>query len=285
MILSAWLESGIPIKKGRKKRMKNRLWKMMMVSGLLVSAMAVSGVGPASVLAAEETEASDESGDDLQILFDEAVKDAMIIDKDEILPVVSLDEGEPYAVYDDEGRILLYTFHKYPDSYPDGADVKLEWGNVWTFTGGELEEKYQENKDSVTDWQTRLKELIGLRPDNESNYFTAMWVKPEDVFRPAYVSDIGTVEMTDSFSEDVNEEYKAWFDDNIISSYFDGAYPWTRLGYTYDWADNGQEYGLSEFIVKKDSNIKVAYTVELDQMLKKLENDSWNPQAENSKNS
>ena len=285
MILSAWLESGIPIKKGRKKRMKNRLWKMMMVSGLLVSAMAVSGVGPASVLAAEETEASDESGDDLQILFDEAVKDAMIIDKDEILPVVSLDEGEPYAVYDDEGRILLYTFHKYPDSYPDGADVKLEWGNVWTFTGGELEEKYQENKDSVTDWQTRLKELIGLRPDNESNYFTAMWVKPEDVFRPAYVSDIGTVEMTDSFSEDVNEEYKAWFDDNIISSYFDGAYPWTRLGYTYDWADNGQEYGLSEFIVKKDSNIKVAYTVELDEMLKKLENDSWNPQAENSKNS
>ena len=285
MILSAWLESGIPIKKGRKKRMKNRLWKMMMVSGLLVSAMAVSGVGPASVLAAEETEASDESGDDLQILFDEAVKDAMIIDKDEILPVVSLDEGEPYAVYDDEGRILLYTFHKYPDSYPDGADVKLEWGNVWTFTGGELEEKYQENKDSVTDWQTRLKELIGLRPDNESNYFTAMWVKPEDVFRPAYVSDIGTVEMTDSFSEDVNEEYKAWFDDNIISSYFDGAYPWTRLGYTYDWADNGQEYGLSEFIVKKDSNIKVAYTVELEEMLKKLENDSWNPQAENSKNS
>ena len=285
MILSAWLESGIPIKKGRKKRMKNRLWKMMMVSGLLVSAMAVSGVGPASVLAAEETEASDESGDDLQILFDEAVKDAMIIDKDEILPVVSLDEGEPYAVYDDEGRILLYTFHKYPDSYPDGADVKLEWGNVWTFTGGELEEKYQENKDSVTDWQTRLKELIGLRPDNESNYFTAMWVKPEDVFRPAYVSDIGTVEMTDSFSEDVNEEYKAWFDDNIISSYFDGAYPWTRLGYTYDWADNGQEYGLSEFIVKKDSNIKVAYTVELDEMLKKLENDSWNPQAETSKNS
>ena len=265
--------------------MKNRLWKMMMVSGLLVSAMAVSGVGQASVLAAEETEASDESGDDLQILFDEAVKDAMIIDKDEILPVVSLDEGEPYAVYDDEGRILLYTFHKYPDSYPDGADVKLEWGNVWTFTGGELEEKYQENKDSVTDWQTRLKELIGLRPDNESNYFTAMWVKPEDVFRPAYVSDIGTVEMTDSFSEDVNEEYKAWFDDNIISSYFDGAYPWTRLGYTYDWADNGQEYGLSEFIVKKDSNIKVAYTVELDEMLKKLENDSWNPQAETSKNS
>ena len=36
----------------------------------------------------------------------------------------------------EEGRVLLYTFHKYPDSYRDGTDVKLEWGNVWTFTGG-----------------------------------------------------------------------------------------------------------------------------------------------------
>ena len=50
--------------------MKNRLWKMMMVSGLLVSAMAVSGVGPASVLAAEETEASDESDDDVEDIED-----------------------------------------------------------------------------------------------------------------------------------------------------------------------------------------------------------------------
>lgn len=131
---------------------------------------------------------STESEDDLQILFDQAVEDAMIAEDGEILPVVSLDEGEPYAVYNEEGRVLLYTFHKYPDSYPDGTDVKLEWGNVWTFTGGELEDWYQENKEGVTDWQTRMKELLGLTPDNESNYVTAMWVKPEDVFRPAYIS-------------------------------------------------------------------------------------------------
>ena len=190
-------------------------------------------------------------------------------------------EGEPYAVYNEEGRVLLYTFHKYPDSYPDGTDVKLEWGNVWTFTGGELEDWYQENKEGVTDWQTRMKELLGLTPDNESNYVTAMWVKPEDVFRPAYISDIGTVEMTDSFSEDVDADYKEWFDANIISSYYDGEYPWTRLGYTYDWADNGQAYGLSEFIVKQDSDVKVAYTVELGEMIQKLEDNTWNPEAEN----
>ena len=53
---------------------------------------------------------SAESEENQQILFDDAVEDAMIIDKDEILPVVSLEEGQPYAVYDEEGRILLYTF-------------------------------------------------------------------------------------------------------------------------------------------------------------------------------
>ena len=55
----------------------------------------------------------------------------------------------------------------------------------------------------------------------------------------------------------------------------------TRLGYTYDWADNGQAYGLSEFIVKQDSDVKVAYTVELDEMIQKLEDNTWNPEAEN----
>ena len=34
----------------------------------------------------------------------------MIAEDGEILPVVSLDEGEPYAVYNEEGRVLLYTF-------------------------------------------------------------------------------------------------------------------------------------------------------------------------------
>ena len=130
--------------------MKNKLWKQWMMSGLLVSAMVVSCGASVCVQAEETTDAeetaSSENGDDLQILFDQAVEDAMIAEDGEILPVVSLDEGEPYAVYDDEGRVLLYTFHKYPDSYPDGADVKLEWGNVWTFTGGELEDWYQENK-------------------------------------------------------------------------------------------------------------------------------------------
>lgn len=214
-------------------------------------------------------------------LYAEAVRDAMTVESDEILPLVSLDEGKPYAVYDDEGRVLLLTFHKYPDSYPDGADVKIEWGEVWTFTGGEFADWYKESKDGVSDWPARLRQLIGLTPDNTASHFTAMWVKPEDVQRPAYVQDIGEVSMTSSLAEDTDETFKEWFDGNIIWSYFDSAYPWTRLGYTYDWAaDAKDEYGLSEFLVASGSEVEVVYTVTTEEMLSMLADSSWLPDTD-----
>lgn len=89
--------------------MKNKLWKIMIVNSILISAITLSGKTTVSVYAGE-TDISAESEENQQILFDDAVEDAMIIDKDEILPVVSLEEGQLYAVYDEEGRILLYTF-------------------------------------------------------------------------------------------------------------------------------------------------------------------------------
>lgn len=210
-------------------------------------------------------------------LYLAAVADAMIIEQDEILPVVSLEQGAPYALYDEQGRVLLLTFHKYPDSYPNGAEVTIEWGQVWTFTGGELADWYQKNQEGVTDWGTRLRQLIGLSPDNQSTHFTAMWVDPKNVIRPANIQDIGEISMTESLDENTEESFKEWFDSNIVWSYFDSAYPWTRLGYTYDWADNQQEYGLSEFLIQNNSGVQVAYTVTMEEMIEMLKDGSWKP--------
>ena len=68
--------------------MKNKLWKIMIVNSILISAITLSGKTTVSVHAGE-TDISAESEENQQILFDDAVEDAMIIDKDEILPVVS----------------------------------------------------------------------------------------------------------------------------------------------------------------------------------------------------
>ena len=61
-------------------------------------------------------------------------------------------------------------------------------------------------------------------------------------------------------------EYEEWFNSNILSSYFSswGQYPWTRLGYTYDWGAE-DEYGLTEFLVLKNSTIEVEFTKTIDE--------------------
>lgn len=210
-------------------------------------------------------------------LYDAAVRDAMTVELEELHPLVSLEKKAPYATYDAQGRILLLTFHKYPDSYPNGADVSLSWGEVWTFTGGELADWVDENGEDVADWPLRFRQLIGLSPDNEATHFTAMWVKPEDIVRPAYLQETGEVQMTVALAKDTDEEFKVWFDGNVIRSYFDSAYPWTRLGYTYDWAAGGREYGLSEFLVKKGSAVTVAYTSTTEEFIEQLRDGSWLP--------
>ncbi len=66
----------------------------------------------------------------------------------------------------------------------------------------------------------------------------------------------------------MDEEFELWFNDNIIGSYYsEYLYPWTRLGYTYDWADNGTEYGLSEFLVVEGAVVTVEYTMTTEEFL------------------
>ena len=106
--------------------MKHKLRNIIIMNMLMIPAITLSGNTIISVQAEEETNFSAENETDLQTLFNDAVEDAIIIEENEILPVISLAKGEEYSVCDEDGRILLYTFHKYPDSYPDGANVTLE---------------------------------------------------------------------------------------------------------------------------------------------------------------
>ena len=37
----------------------------------------------------------------------------------------------------------------------------------------------------------------------------------------------------------------------------DEVYPWTRLGYAYDWGNPQSEVGLSEFVIKKGALVQI----------------------------
>ena len=210
-----------------------------------------------------------------EVLYQNAVKDAVFAEQDEIQPVVELTKNSDMAQWDESGeKVLMVFWHKYPESYPNGETVSLDWGDVWCMSMQEMQAWYQKNGKGVTDWNERFCQLIGLPLDKGYTYFTTAWVEPDDMKRPAYDTDV-TEQVEDIAFDDTdngqNEAYVEWFDGNIIWSYFDSAYPWTRLGYTYDWADNGTEYGLSEFLIVQGSEIEVESTLPTEEFVKMLD--------------
>ena len=88
-----------------------------------------------------------------------------------------------------------------------------------------------------------------------------MWISPDDVNRPAYVTYVNK-QMSLQFEEDVSNEYKSWFYSQYYYSYDVSKLPWTRLGYTYDWNNKARDrYGLSEFIAWKGTTVTVEKTL------------------------
>lgn len=204
----------------------------------------------------------------LNTLYFKAVIDSKTIEPEEILPVVSISKNSDMVTWNEtDDKVLLLTWHKYPNSYIDGTTANLKWGEVWTFTDKEMKKWVEENGTPSTQ---RLEQLLGLPIKKGYTHVTALLVNPADVLRPAYTYNASEANITDVFFTQPNDDYLNWFNNNIKWSYEDSAFPWTRLGYTYDWADNGTEYGLSEFIIKKGSDVEVAYTLTTEEFFKAI---------------
>ena len=219
-------------------------------------------VGSAFGLVACDRQSAEKPSKTDEELYSDAVKDAMIIDDDEILPLVNISKDDENVIRNGE-KVLVAFMHKYPSSYPAGEDLTLQWGNVWCVSAGEMYKRIKENAQGVSDWATRLHQVLGMPTSKNYTTVTALWVDASLLYRPANVTDANSP-MAKTYQATGNGEfdamYKAWFDSNIIWSYFDSAFPWTRLGYTYDWADNGTEYGLSEFLIFSGASATVEYT-------------------------
>jgi hypothetical protein len=77
------------------------------------------------------------------------------------------------------------------------------------------------------------------------------------VFRPAGDPEIDDASAGPELTTGVDSAYREWFNASIIYSYYPKSAPWTRLGYTYDWNGQYGDQGLSEFIIRKGSEIIV----------------------------
>ncbi len=152
--------------------------------------------------------------------------------------------------------MLVVTWTRYPGSYTVDSTIVNNWGEIWVTVVPELidwvDDRFYTNPVS----RARLEQLIGLPNGDGNTHFAEFWVKPDDLFRPSYDNEIDDNTCGTEFPEGTDPAYIEWFNNNIQYSYYPPKYPWTRLGYTYDWGGE-TEFGLSEFVVKKNSTIVV----------------------------
>lgn len=207
-------------------------------------------------------------------LFKKAVEDATQVETDEIYDLVCLKEDDKNVRFEN-GKVLLISNQDNTIRYEKEEEITAS-DPVWCFSAQELVNWYQgltEEEKKVNSWSTRLIQLLGENPSEEYTDFVGIWVDPEDVYRPAYQPDPTVNQMNVSFSDSVPEDVKDMFKEQTYYAYYgDAIFPWTRLGYTYDWADNGKEYGVSEFVMKRNSTATVAFDLSTDEFVGWLEN-------------
>ena len=191
-------------------------------------------------------------------LWAAAMADAVFSEDDEVQELVCLTQDDPQVIWDEAGeRVLLVTWHDYGE--PCEAGDSFAYQDIWATSLGEFENWYAENGGGVTDWALRFAQLLGMPDDGSCTRFSAFWIAPSAVIRPAYVTDV-TAQMENGYDQITDPAYRAWFDGNIIYSYFESEYPWTRLGYTYDWSGGDSPYGLTEFLIADGSQAEIAFT-------------------------
>jgi hypothetical protein len=140
---------------------------------------------------------------------------------------------------------------------------ELAFGDQWVTV-------YPELRDFCGDYSgpnpvLRVKQLLGIPPTAGNDTVVEFWVDPEYLFRPTPDPEVndntaGLVGGPDSplMTPGVREQpfWAAWFNNTYATRDYGmtngifNAYPWTRLGYTYDWASTTpHHFGLSEFVI------------------------------------
>jgi hypothetical protein len=161
------------------------------------------------------------------------------------------------------------------DTCKEGGNCSTYRWDSWVTVAPEMKQRFAGSIPPLL----RVVQLLGLPPsyategdDRQAKYVLELWVSPKDLFRPCPDSEISDtacetqfpadpfrildasnkIRATEGLAAPVFKTYTAWFNNRTRNVYTkttsSDAYPWTRLGYTYDWGSS-HRFGLSEFVV------------------------------------
>ncbi len=199
--------------------------------------------------------------------YQNAIANAMSPEPDKIvrnlIPITRSNSYLTWKNFDGEDYVLVVSW-KGNDSiyrpYLDSAFFPTQKWPIWISASPEL--KMRMESETYADTNLRLLQLLGLPPNASYNYFIEFWVRPKDLFRPCPDAEITDQQCALCFPKSATQAHQDWINGNRISRYYNcelyDKYPWTQLGYTYDWDPaNPRHVGLSEFVIGPNAFIKV----------------------------
>jgi hypothetical protein len=198
---------------------------------------------------------------------------------DNLFAINQQNQALTWKTIDDEEYVLMLSwkgndkYYKAPYVKEDGMYNTGSKYPIWVTAAPELANwakgerrlmKWVENNEKEK-IDGRIKQLLGLppNPDYTYNYFVEFWVRPNDLFRPCPDSEVTDNECMAYFPTTVDSTYQAWINNTRAARFYDprelmDKYPWTALGYTYDWSPRNKTHqGLSEYVIKNNSNVIV----------------------------
>jgi hypothetical protein len=211
----------------------------------------------------------------LQEVYKAAVKDAETAEADEIstqlTAIVPENDCLIWEGVPGQSRVQMVTWTSWT-GYDNmvGKSVQVDdlmkstqtTRDTWVTAAPELHEFCAKQRLNTEDMTLRVEELMGLPPHNGKTRFVAFWVDPADLFRPSPDPEITDHEAALDFPVSsrfvtVSDAHIAWFNAQEAASYGENGYPWTRLGYTYDWGNPCSNVGLSEFVIRSGVTVEV----------------------------
>jgi hypothetical protein len=120
----------------------------------------------------------------------------------------------------------------------------------------------------------RIRQLMGFPPNKQLAWVVTFWVKMEDLFRPCPDGETNDKACQLYFPVDTKWDHFIFIESYRTNSYCHKTnpllnYPWTQLGYTYDWnPQNKSHMGLSEFVIKPGAGVIIEAKVRIEDYLK-----------------
>ena len=195
--------------------------------------------------------------------YQAAVADALVATPGEIsrdlTPIVAWNHD---LVWEGRAGVSRVKMVAYTGAYYDksvGQDYVMSFGYLWVTAAPKLQQFFQSGQGAPS--VARLEQLLGLPPESGYTRIVEFWVDPADLFRPSPDPEVNDMEAGLEFptgsQTSVPQAYQDWFHANYESSFHSAKpYPWTQLGYTYDWG-RSNHVGLSEFVIEKGATVGV----------------------------